>query len=58
MDASDPSMMRLPKSAAVGGDVGGARHQEILQAIHSLQKTVQEELRALRQDLQRISGNQ
>jgi len=58
MDASDPSMMRLPESAAVGGDVGGARHQEILQAIHSLQRTVQEELRALRQDLQRISGNQ
>jgi hypothetical protein len=55
---SDPSMMRLPETAAVGGDAGGARHQEILQAIYSLQKTVQEELRALRQDLQRISGNQ
>ncbi len=57
MPESNPAMMRLPETAPAVGDAAGARHQEILQAIHGLQKTVQEELRALREDLQRISEN-
>ncbi|MFP4387814.1 MAG: hypothetical protein ACLFPR_02555 [Desulfococcaceae bacterium] len=54
---ADPGMMRLPGNGGAIDDAAGARHQEMIQAIRSLQKTVQEELRALRQDIQRISGN-
>jgi hypothetical protein len=57
MAEADPGMMRLPDAGAAAGDSAVARHQEMIQAIRSLQKTVQEELRALRQDIQRISGN-
>lgn len=41
-----------------GGAEAPAWHQEMIMAIRSLQKTVQEELRALRQDIQRMSGPQ
>jgi hypothetical protein len=51
---SDPDMMRIPGSGS--GDPAEMRHREMIRALADLRKTVQEELRALRQDLQRIAG--
>lgn len=52
----DPGMMRLPESGA-DGDAASIRHREMIRAIRELQQSVQEELRALRQDIQRMAGN-
>lgn len=48
------AMMDLSGPAAADTDAAH-RHQEMISAIRSLQKTIQEEVRALRQDIQRLS---
>ena len=53
-DDSDPDAMRIPGSGS--DDPAEMRHREMIHALADLRKTVQEELRALRQDLQRIAG--